>query len=315
MLTRIFSILFLLSATPALAQDFDHSPWGELIKRNVVPSSNESISTVDYEKFRQERAELKSYLDALETVDQATFDGWGKDEQLAFLINAYNAWTVELIVRNYPGVHSIRELGSIATSPWQKKFIPFLGGTRSLDEIEHEMIRGSGRYNDPRIHFAVNCASIGCPALSNKPFDGTTLDAQLEMATKVFLADRTRNALKGGKLAVSSIFTWYRDDFEQGWRESYALEDFLALYADSLNLTAAQTERLVDGEMEISFEDYDWRLNDTKIPDASVSTGSLSPLWLARSFPIPAAIAGLVILLAICGAFRIIRRCRKAKAA
>jgi hypothetical protein len=297
-----------------MAQNFDHSAWGELVERNVRSSDNGAISTVDYAEFKRKRSELKSYLTALESIDQATFDSWATEEQLAFLINAYNAWTVELIVESYPDVNSIRELGTITTSPWQKKFIPFLGGTRSLDEIEHEMIRGSGRYNEPRIHFAVNCASIGCPALIDSAFEAATLDAQLEDATKAFLTDRTRNRLESEGLAISSIFDWYRDDFEQGWRDADTLEDFLALYADSLDLTAAQTESLVDGDIDIGFTDYDWRLNDITAPAASASSGGFSPIWLIRSFPIPAAIAGLVLLLMAYALVRLIRKRRRAVA-
>lgn len=314
MIIRIFSMLSLFIVTPAMAQNFDHRAWGELVERNVSSSDNGAISNVDYGQFKLERSQLKSYLTALESIDQARFDSWAKEEQLAFLINAYNAWTVELIVDSYPDVNSIRELGTITTSPWQKKFIPFLGGTRSLDEIEHEMIRGSGRYNEPRIHFAVNCASIGCPALINKPFEAATLEDQLEAATQAFLTDRTRNRLESDGLAVSSIFDWYRDDFEQGWRGADTLEDFLARYAESLDLTAAQTESLVDGNIDIGFTDYDWRLNDIKAPTASAASGSFSPIWLIRSFPIPAAIAGLVILLMALAVVRLIRKRRQAKA-
>jgi len=314
MIVRIFSILSLFIVTPAMAQNFDHSAWGQLVERHVSSSNNGAISTVDYGQFKLERSQLKSYLVALESIDQTTFDGWATEEQLAFLINAYNAWTVELIVDSYPDVSSIRELGTITTSPWQKKFIPFLGATRSLDEIEHEMIRGSGRYNEPRIHFAVNCASIGCPALIDKPFEAATLDEQLESATKAFLTDRMRNRLDADGLAVSSIFDWYRDDFEQGWRGADTLEDFLVLYADSLDLTAVQTESLVDGDIDIGFTDYDWRLNDIKAPAASASSGGFSPIWLIRSFPIPATIAGLAILLMAYGLVRLIRKRRQAAA-
>ncbi len=314
MIVRIFTILSLFIVTPAMAQNYDHSAWAELVERNVRSSDNGAISTVDYKQFKAEREQLRSYLTELESVDRATFDSWATEEQLAFLINAYNAWTVELIVDTYPDVNSIRELGTITTSPWQKKFIPFLGATRSLDEIEHEMIRGSGRYNEPRIHFAVNCASIGCPALINKPFEAATLDDQLEAATAAFLTDRTRNRLEPDGLAVSSIFDWYRDDFEQGWRGAETLEDFLALYADSLGLTAAQTESLVDGDIGIGFTDYDWRLNDITAPAASASSGGFSPIWLIRSFPIPAAFSGLVILLLAFALVRWIRKRRQAKA-
>jgi hypothetical protein len=179
------------------------------------------------------------------------------------LINAYNAWTVELILTQYPGLESIKDLGSLFKSPWGKKFIPLLGEKRSLDDIEHNLIRGSGRYNDPRIHFAVNCASIGCPALKNQAYREDILEKQLEEATALFLSDKSRNRLSDGELQISSIFKWYREDFERGWRGAATLPQFLALYKDSLGLGNAGTGKLAAGNFAIRFLDYDWKLNST----------------------------------------------------
>jgi hypothetical protein len=147
-------------------------------------------------------------------------------------------------------------------SPWKKRFIPLLGRTRSLDDIEHEMIRPKGVYDEPRIHFAVNCASIGCPALRTEAYTGTRLDAQLADATRRFLADRTRNRLAGGKLEVSNIFKWYGEDFERAG----GLRAFLAGQSDALGLTDAQHRSLQDGSLEIVFLDYDSRLNAAPLP-------------------------------------------------
>lgn len=113
-------------------------------------------------------------------VDQLEFDQWSTRQQLAFLINAYNAWTVELILEKWPDIDSIKDLGGIFSSPWRKEFISLLGEKRSLDNIEHDLIRGSGRYQDPRIHFAVNCASIGCPALRAEAYTGAKINQQLD---------------------------------------------------------------------------------------------------------------------------------------
>jgi hypothetical protein len=136
-----------------------------------------------------------------------------------------------------------------------------LGKERTLDEIEHELIRGSGRYRDPRLHFAVNCASIGCPALRGEAYDGARLEAQLDEQARRFLSDRSRNRLEGGTLHVSPIFKWYRGDFEQGWRGANTLGAFLALYADAIGLIPAQAQALREGTLPIEFLDYDWRLN------------------------------------------------------
>ena len=310
---RYLPLLSLLFSMPAQAADFDHSSWNGLLAENVSIAADASSSTVDYTQFSDDRAALKSYLDAMAKVSREEFDAWPKPDQLAFLINAYNAWTVELILTRYPKLTSIKELGSLTQSPWQKTFIPLLGETVSLDNIEHDMIRGSGRYNDPRIHFGVNCASIGCPALANEAFVGAKLDQQLDRMTKGFLSDRTRNRAEKGKLAVSSIFDWYGGDFEQGWRGAETLDDFFLLYADSLGLSAADKDALGKGDMEITFLEYDWRLNDSKGPATAENPSFISPVWLVRSNPaLGAAAAGILVVL-VGGVVYLIRRRRKAK--
>jgi Protein of unknown function, DUF547 len=312
---RSLMLLPLLVSAPVQAADFDHSSWDGLVADNVQMTADYSSSTVNYSQLAEDRPALKSYLDAMSKVSRTEFDAWQKPDQLAFLINAYNAWTVELILTRYPKLTSIKELGSLTQSPWQKAFIPLLGETVSLDNIEHDMIRGSGRYNDPRIHFGVNCASIGCPALLNEAFVGGKLDQQLERMTKGFLSDQKRNRVANGKLAISSIFNWYGGDFEQGWRGSERLEDFLWLYGDSLGLSAADKKTLSAGEMEIAFLEYDWRLNDSKGPASSENPSFISPVWILRSNPALAAAAAAILLFLIGGVIFIICPRRKTKTA
>ena len=257
-------LLVLLLALPwtlGQAQQFDHSAWDALLKQHVTTLRNGQASEVDYAGFSADRARLKQYLASLSAVTPAQFERWDRAVQLAFLINAYNAYTVELILSGYPEVKSIKDLGSLLRSPWKKRFVPLLGETRSLDDIEHGLIRGSGRYAEPRIHFAVNCASIGCPALRPEAYAGERLDAQLEQATNSFLEDRTRNRLEGHTLKVSSIFKWYKGDFEKGWRGSDTLAGFLAHYRQALGLDENTAGRLREGKIAIEFLDYDWRLN------------------------------------------------------
>jgi len=256
-------LLSLFALVPAQASTFDHAPWSKLLRAHVVVLRDGQATQVDYAGMAADRAELNNYLKALSSVIRAEFDRWPVLDQLAFLINAYNAWTVDLILQAYPEVDSIKDLGWLLQSPWKKRFVPLLGATRSLDEIEHELIRGSDRYLEPRIHFAVNCASIGCPALRPEAFVGARLDAQLETATRLFLSDRTRNRLRGDRLEVSSIFRWYREDFERGWRNAADLAAFLALYAEPLGLGPGDLQRLAEGRIKIRFLDYDWRLNGT----------------------------------------------------
>lgn len=264
MIRRILFTLLLNSAVFSLAvhaAGFDHATWDALLKKHVVVLRGGQVTQVDYAGFKTDRGALKQYLSAISGVARPDFDKWSKPEQLAFLLNTYNAWTVELILTAYPDVASIKDLGSLLHSPWKKRFIQLLGDTRSLDDIEHGLIRGSGRYNDPRIHFAANCASIGCPALRPEAYVAEHLDVQLEDATQKFLSDRSRNRLEGDALKVSSIFKWYQDDFEKGWRGANSLGRFLALYRESLGLNADTVRRLSAGVVAIDFLDYDWRLN------------------------------------------------------
>lgn len=259
--TMILSVTLMASSVFA----YDHSPFNLILQKHVQMIENGRASQVDYRKLQQNEAQLDNYLDELATVSQASFNDWDKNEQLAFLINAYNAWTLKLILGGYPDLDSIKDLGSFFQSPWKKRFIPLLEKTRSLDDIEHGLIRDSEKYQEPRIHFAVNCASIGCPALRDEAYLAGRLETQLEEATRLFLADRSRNRLSGGDtLEISSIFKWYQEDFASGWRGATTLAEFLALYGHSLGMNSEQAERLRAGEMEIDYLEYDWKLNDLR---------------------------------------------------
>lgn len=267
-MSALFLLIFLsmaANATTVSASEFDHSIWDGLLQKHVHMVRDGRASEVDYHAFLQKHQELRSYLSQLSVVKSSEFATWAKPAQLAFLINAYNAYTVELILTRYPKLDSIKDLGSFLRSPWKKKFVPLLGKTRSLDDIEHGLIREKGVYNEPRIHFAVNCASIGCPALLDAAFTGVRLEQQLEAVTRAFLADRSRNRYnaKTGTIEISKIFDWYREDFESGWHDWHSLNEFLAHYADSLADTSDAKEKLVTGDAKVKFLDYDWKLNGT----------------------------------------------------
>jgi hypothetical protein len=253
--------LGLLSMTSfALAAGLDSAPWDGLLQRHVRVLGGGSVTQVDYPGMRAEQGLLRDYLAAAAAVSPAEFAGWSKAEQLAFLINVYNASTVALVLSGEPQLASIKDLGSLFRSPWKQAFISLLGETRSLDDIEHKLIRGEQGYQEPRVHFALNCASIGCPALRAEAYDGAALDTQLKDAQQHFLADRSRNRLSRERLQVSSIFKWYRADFE---RNGQGLADYLAGQSAALGLTALQTQQLLAKQIEIEFLDYDWRLNRT----------------------------------------------------
>lgn len=266
---QLFLVLFLLAAikiTTVSASDFDHAVWDGLLKNHVQMINQGQASQVNYQGFLKDRAVLGTYLSQLSAVTANKFATWSKPERLAFLINAYNAYTVELILTRYPKLDSIKDLGSLFSSPWKKEFVPLFGKMHSLDDIEHGMIRNPGDYNEPRIHFAVNCASIGCPGLLNEAFTSTKLETQLEKVTHAFLADRSRNRYNTntGRLEVSKIFDWYGKDFERGWGGWHSLNQFFAQYADSLTDTPQAKKKLLAGGSRVSFLNYDWALNEKK---------------------------------------------------
>ncbi len=268
-MVRTFCLLLtlLLCHSGLAAEPFDHHRWDKLLKQYVVTFLQGQSSAVDYQTWVQNQTELSMYLTALEKVNQETFNQWNANDQLAFLINAYNAWTIQLVLSAYPKLDSIKDLGSLFRSPWRKRFVSLLGGTYSLDEIEHEWIRSPDRYRDPRIHFAVNCASVGCPALRGEAYIGNKLEDQLQSQTHLFLSDRKRNYVANHTLYLSPIFKWYREDFEKGWLGYHSLNNFLGDYSESLGLTASQRETLKADRMKIRFSDYDWRLNDYLVTD------------------------------------------------
>jgi hypothetical protein len=241
-----FSLLTFLGliswGSPARSADrVDHSLYGELLQKYV------SKGVVDYQGFKKEEAKLDQYLSVLEKTDTKAL---ARSGQFAFYINAYNAWTIKLILSAYPGIKSIKVLGSLLKSPWKKKIARIDGEVLTLDNIEHDILRP--RFKDPRIHFAVNCASKSCPPLRSEPYRGDVLDRQLTEMTESFINDPARNHLEGNTLYVSSIFKWYSEDFNDdivGFFMKYARGDL--------------KERLQKQAKEIRVEylDYDWSLN------------------------------------------------------
>jgi len=261
MLKRLLMLIFVLLCVPSAHAQFDHgyAAWDTLVKKHVKWLPDNKQSRVDYAAFKAERADLKKVLDSLSAVQKAEFDAWSPAQRMAFLINAYNAFTVELILTEYPNLKSIKDLGSFISSPWKKKFFKLLGEDRYLDWIEHEQLRPL--YSDPRVHGAVNCASIGCPALRDEAFTTPKLEAQLDDGMLRFMGDRTRNRMKDGKLEVSSIFKWFREDWEKGHKGFAKLEDMFAKYAPQLTDDAGDQAKLRAKTVPITFLEYDWSLN------------------------------------------------------
>ncbi|MEO7403501.1 MAG: DUF547 domain-containing protein, partial [Burkholderiales bacterium] len=259
----------LVAAIPMAHAQFDqsHGAFTTLLKKHVVLGPGAHASQVRYAELLKDRPALKSYLESLSKVTEAEFKTWTKPQQLAFLMNAYNGYTLELILTRYPNLKSIRDFGYIPklTSVWDKWTFPLLGKEISLNGVEHDTIRVPGVYDDPRIHFAVNCASIGCPMLREEAFVAERLDAQLDEQAARFLADRSRNRVSAdGTLEVSKIFDWYKGDFEKGLKGIKSREAFFAKYAKSLTDNVEHQKLVVDGKAAIRTLDYDWSLNDAK---------------------------------------------------
>lgn len=257
---------WLLLATSAFAQfDHSHAQWNALLKKHVAVIDGGKASQLRYAGVAADKAQLTAYLDALAKVSEADFKGFNKNQQLAFLINAYNANMVAKILTRHPNIKSVWDFGKLVGNPFKDNFISLLGKKMTLDNIEHDTIRAAGAYDDPRIHFAVNCASIGCPMLREEAYVGERVDAQLEEQATRFLTDRSRNRANAeGKLEVSKIFDWYGSDFKKGHKGFKTLESFFAKYATQLTDNAAHQQAIRDGKAAISHLEYDWGLNDAR---------------------------------------------------
>jgi hypothetical protein len=265
--------LLTLLASPVWAEAFDHSAfdhshaaWDKLLKAHVVVSADGKSSRVDYAAFKADHAALAAYLGTLSAVPESTYAGWSTAQRLAFLINAYNAFTIELILSRYPDLTSIKDLGSLFHSPWSREFFTLRGAERSLDDLEHRMIRVPGAFDEPRIHFAVVCASIGCPMLRNEAYVADRLDGQLDDAIRRFLSDRSRNRYDAAtaSLTVSRLFQWYEGDFAKGGHGFTSVAATLGRYADLLADDAGARDAIRAGRVPIRFLDYNWALNDVK---------------------------------------------------
>ncbi len=262
----LLAFAFLCASLPALAFDHSHKAWDELVKKHVRYVQNGNASRVDYAGLARDRAQLKAVLDDYQKVTRAEFDGWTKPQQQAFLMNAYNAFTIEKILKRYPDIKSIRDYGTVFGNPWKDKFFTLFGQPSYLDFIEHETLRKDGAYDDPRVHVSVVCASTGCPMLRNEAFVPERLDAQMEDGMRRFLSDRTRNRYnpESRKLEVSKIFDWYGKDFERGHKGYSSVKATLARYADLLADRPQDRAEVRDQKADVVFLDYDWALNDAR---------------------------------------------------
>jgi hypothetical protein len=234
----------------------DHRLWDRLLKKYVKPDRT-GLNRVEYAHWKKEgRNDLKAYLAALQAVDPTTLD---RPEQFAYWANLYNARTIDIVLDKYP-VKSIKDISLggtlkalVSGGPWQAKVVKVAGVEMSLDDIEHNVLRPV--FKDPRVHYAVNCASIGCPNLMTAAFTGATLEAQLDSGARAFINSERGLKFQGGKVWASSIFSWFQSDFGA---------NAAAVLAHMANHAEPALKRKLIGITRIDEYGYDWRLNDAR---------------------------------------------------
>ncbi|GAB2950053.1 DUF547 domain-containing protein [Hymenobacter coalescens] len=226
------------------AAPVDHSAYDRLLKKYVTPKG-----LVNYKAWQGDQQELNHYLEQLSKNPPAA--SWSKAEQMAYWINAYNAYTIKLILNHYP-LESIKDIGSkiqipFVTTPWAAEFFSIGGQKMSLDDIEHGTLRK--QYNDPRIHFALVCASISCPRLRNEAYTAVKLNQQLDDQGRDFLRNPAKNKVGKESAQLSKYFDWYKGDWNQNGQ---SVAKWVNRYSTTPMLPTAK----------ITYLDYNWKLNE-----------------------------------------------------
>lgn len=237
---------------PRSERTIDHSAWDAMLKEYVEADGH--LNRVDYAAWKREsRDTLLSYITRMEQADVASLT---RAEQYAYWVNLYNAVTVALILKHYP-VDSIRDIdispGFFSNGPWGAKLVEIGGVKLSLDNIEHDILRVN--WDDPRVHYAVNCASVGCPNLARDAFTGDKLDAQLDAAARAYIASPRGLRFDGGRATASKIYSWYDEDF--GNSEA-------GVIAHMRRHAQGETAERLAGLSSIDNYEYDWGLNDVR---------------------------------------------------
>ena len=236
-----------VKATPSVSSaefDHDHKAFDEILKSHV------KSNRVDYAALKANPMKLNAYLGQLAAVEEAEFYKWGEQQQLAMLINLYNAATLKLVIDHYP-VKSIKNIGGLFKRPWDIKSLTLFGESTTLGHVEHGLLRK--KYSEPRIHFAIVCAAEGCPPLRARAYTAAQLDSQLEEQGRAFLRDSGKNRVDAANRTVylSKIFDWFEEDFEKDG----SVIDFVAPYF------APADSKALRSHFKIKYTDYDWSLN------------------------------------------------------
>jgi len=254
-LSALFTLLFVLNLifNPVFGFDHQHRIFDEILKENVIIKNRKS--RVHYDRIQNYPKALQQYLKSIESVKFDEYKSWNDPKKIAFLVNAYNALTIQLILTKYPNLKSIKDLGGFFSGPWKKEFFTLFGKKTNLNYIEHGILRKE--FDEPRIHFALVCASIGCPPLRNEAFTSEKLELQLNDAVQNFLQDPDNNRYDNREktLYLSSVFNWFPEDFE---KTTGSVEAFVAPW-----ITSDQVEQkeILSRKVTIKYVDWDWSLN------------------------------------------------------
>ena len=231
-------------AVPVPAAGVDHRSFDQLLKKHVTAQG-----LVSYKGFQTDEKQFNQYLALLSSTPPAAT--WSKPEQMAYWINAYNAYTIRLILNYYP-VQSIKDIGTkiqipLVSTPWAAKFITIGGETMSLDHIEHNILRK--QFNDPRIHFALVCAALTCPRLRNEAYTAAQLDRQLDEQGRDFLNNPAKNNIRPTQAQLSRYFDWYKGDWN---KDGQSVVKWVNRYSKTK----------INEQTPVSFLDYNWKLNE-----------------------------------------------------
>lgn len=230
----------------------DHSIWQKILDKYLMTNHPSGVNRFRYSDLSEtDKRVLENYLNSLQQIDPRKLK---RAEQKAYWINLYNALTVNLIVANYP-VKSIKKVGNgfFSFGPWDDDIAKITGQTLTLNEIEHKILRPI--WKDPRIHYAVNCASIGCPNLSPKVYTRDNMDVLLDKGARDYINHQRGVSLQKGKLLVSSIYHWYKEDF--GGNNQQLISHLQNYAADYLRQALDDFDGSID-------HDYNWSLNDAR---------------------------------------------------
>jgi hypothetical protein len=251
----IFASLFIFSRAHAL--DLGFAKWNGLLKKTVVVTNDGKDSAVKYADVKASPAELNSILVEWANFPRSDFDKLSSNDQMAFLINVYNAATISLIAQNYP-ITSIKKLGIPLVGPWKKNFIQLFGETLSLDTIEHGMLRKN--YKVAGIHFGVNCASVSCPPLRAEAFIGAKLSDQLDSQAALFFSNTRENDYDAPAktLTLNPILKWFNEDFSSTGDSGTVT--YVSKYFPELSKALASGK--APSDIKVRYGDYNWNLND-----------------------------------------------------